>query len=413
MNKSHHFDIIIVGGGAAGFFAAINAARLSPESKVCILEKSSKLLAKVRVSGGGRCNVTHACFDNRELVKFYPRGGKELRGAFSRFTTLDTIKWFRERGIELKTEADGRMFPVTNDSATIVDCLYAEAKRNHVEILLQSELISIEKKGDDFRLKISGDRNISCHKLIIAAGGNAKPAGYDFILSSGHTIIPPVPSLFTFNIPSDPVRELMGVSVPFATVKIEGTSIRTNGPLLITHWGMSGPAVLKASAWGARELAERNYHFTALINWLGGQKEEEAAEELAFSRRNLQAQLMMNSNPFGLVKRLWQFFLGKAGVSAETRWADLSNKQLRKLAQLLTNDSYAVKGKTTFKEEFVTCGGVKLSEIDFKNMESRKQKNLFFVGEVLDIDGLTGGFNFQAAWTTGYLAACGATGFGS
>jgi hypothetical protein len=411
MDHALHFDIVIVGGGAAGFFAAINAARLSPQSKVCIIEKSTKLLSKVRISGGGRCNVTHACFDNRELVKFYPRGGKELRGAFSRFTTTDTIKWFRERGVELHTESDGRMFPVTNDSSTIVDCLYAEAEKYKVEILLQSELVSIDKKDENFLLDISGGRKISCKKLIIAAGGNAKSAGYDFILSSGHTVIPPVPSLFTFNIPSDPVRELMGVSVPAATVKIEGTSIKTNGPLLITHWGMSGPVVLKASAWGARELAGKNYHFNALINWLNERKEEEAMEELTFSRKNNHTQLVLNSNPFGIVKRLWQFFIAKAEIANETRWADLSNKQLRKLGQILTADRYAIKGKTTFKEEFVTCGGVKLSEIDFKTMESRKLPGLFFVGEVLDIDGVTGGFNFQAAWTTGYIAACGATGF--
>lgn len=403
-----HFDIIIIGGGAAGFFAAINAARLDAGKTVAILEKNNKVLSKVRVSGGGRCNVTHHCFDNRELVKFYPRGGKELRGAFSRFSVKDTIEWYRERGVELKTESDGRMFPVSNTSETIVECLFSEAKKHRVEILLQRELNAIESTADGFLLSVNGNEKYSCHKLIIAAGGNAKPAGYDFLFRTGHSVIPPVPSLFTFNMPGNPISELMGVSVEKATVKIEGTNIKTDGPLLVTHWGMSGPAVLKASAWGARELAEKNYQFTALVNWLGERKEEEVFEELVFSRTNYNAQLVVNGNPFPLVKRLWHFLVKKSGVDTELRWADLSNKQLRKMAQILVNDRFEVKGKTTFKEEFVTCGGIKLSEVDFKTMESRKQKGLFFVGEVLDIDGVTGGFNFQSAWTTAWIAAHGA-----
>ncbi|MDQ3112003.1 MAG: NAD(P)/FAD-dependent oxidoreductase [Bacteroidota bacterium] len=402
-----NYNTIIIGGGAAGFFAAINAARMSPEKTVAILEKSTKVLSKVRVSGGGRCNVTHACFDDRELVKFYPRGGKELRGAFSRFSVRQTIGWFRERGVELKTESDGRMFPVSNTSETIVDCLFSEAKKHKVEILMQRELREIEATADGFLLSVNENEKISCNRLIIAAGGNAKPAGYDFIMKTGHTIIPPVPSLFTFNMPGNKVSELMGVSVEHATVKIEGTAIKTEGPLLITHWGMSGPAVLKASAWGARELAERNYHFTAAINWLGEKKEEDVYNELIRSKIIYNAQMIVSSNPFQLVKRLWQFLVIKAGADTEMRWADLSNKLVRKLAQVLVNDRYEVKGKTTFKEEFVTCGGIKLSEIDFKTMESRKQKGLFFVGEVLDIDGVTGGFNFQSAWTTAWIAACG------
>jgi predicted Rossmann fold flavoprotein len=409
MDKAFHFDIIIIGGGAAGFFAAVNAARLAPEKSVAILEKNTKVLSKVRVSGGGRCNVTHHCFDNRELVKFYPRGGKELRGAFSRFSVKETIDWYRARGVELKTENDGRMFPVSNTSETIVDCLFSEAEKYKVEILMQREVTEIESTANGFLLLVNEKEKISCSKLVIAAGGNAKPAGYDFILKTGHTIVPPVPSLFTFNMPGNPISELMGVSVENATVKIESTSIETNGPLLITHWGMSGPAVLKASAWGARELAEKNYEFTALINWLGEKKEESVFEELIQSRQTYNAQLVINSNPFQLVKRLWQFFVKRSGLDNEMRWADLSNKQLRKLTQILVNDRYEVKGKTTFKEEFVTCGGISLSEIDFKTMESRKQKGLFFVGEVLNIDGVTGGFNFQSAWTTGWIAACGAT----
>jgi predicted Rossmann fold flavoprotein len=409
MADSTHFDIVIIGGGAAGFFAAINAARLAPKKSVAILEKNNKVLSKVRVSGGGRCNVTHHCFDNRELVKFYPRGGKELRGAFSRFSVKDTIEWYRERGVELKTESDGRMFPVSNTSETIVECLFSEAKKHGVEILMQRELTAIATTADGFLLDVNEKEKISCHKLVIAAGGNAKPAGYDFILKTGHSIVPPVPSLFTFNMPGNPISELMGVSVEMATVKIEDTTIKTEGPLLITHWGMSGPAVLKASAWGARELAEKNYHFTALINWLGDRKEDELYEELIRSRSEFNAQLVVNGNPFPLVKRLWHFLVKKSGLDDMMRWADLSNKQMRKLAQILVNDRFEVKGKTTFKEEFVTCGGIKLSEIDFKTMESRKQKGLFFVGEVLDIDGVTGGFNFQSAWTTAWIAACGVT----
>jgi predicted Rossmann fold flavoprotein len=404
-----HFDIIIIGGGAAGFFAAINAARFAPEKSVAILEKSTKVLSKVRVSGGGRCNVTHACFDDRELVKFYPRGGKELRGAFSRFSVKNTIEWYRERGVELKTENDGRMFPVSNTSETIVECLFTEAKKHHVEILFQRAVNEIEISANGFLLSVNENEKISCSKLIIAAGGNAKPAGYEFLLKTGHPIIPPVPSLFTFNMPGNPVSELMGVSVEHATVKIEGTAIKTEGPLLITHWGMSGPAVLKASAWGARELAEKDYHFTAAVNWLGDKKEEDVYSELLHAKSQFNAQLLVNSNPYHLVKRLWQFLVKKAGADTEMRWADMPNKLVRKLAQTLVNDRYEVKGKTTFKEEFVTCGGIKLSEVDFKTMESRKQKNLFFVGEVLDIDGVTGGFNFQSAWTTAWIAACGAT----
>ncbi|MEO5645164.1 MAG: NAD(P)/FAD-dependent oxidoreductase [Bacteroidia bacterium] len=403
------YNIIIIGGGAAGFFAAINAARLAPGKTVALLEKNTKLLSKVRVSGGGRCNVTHACFDDRELVRFYPRGGKELRGAFSRFSVKETIAWFRERGIELKTEADGRMFPVSNTSETIVECLLSEAKKQNVEILLQREVNEIEADADGFLLSVNENEKFSCQKLIIAAGGNSKNAGYDFILKTGHTIIPPVPSLFTFNMPGNRISELMGVSVENATVKIEGTAIKTNGPLLITHWGMSGPAVLKASAWGARELAEKNYHFTAAVNWLGENKEEEVFEKLVQCRSEFNAQLVINANPYQLVKRLWQFLVKKSGLDYEMRWADLSNKHIRKLAQILINDSFEVNGKTTFKEEFVTCGGIKLSEVDFKTMESRKQKGLFFVGEVLDIDGVTGGFNFQSAWTTAWIAACGIT----
>ncbi|CAN5151572.1 NAD(P)/FAD-dependent oxidoreductase [soil metagenome] len=398
------FDILIIGGGAAGFFAAINAAETSEGKKICILEKSTKVLSKVRVSGGGRCNVTHACFDNRELTKFYPRGGKELRGAFSRFNVNDTVNWFKKRNIELKTEKDGRMFPVTDSSETIVECFVTEAEKRNIEIRMQTTVTGIFEDSKGFQIEINNTEKIFTKKLIIAAGGNAKSVGYDFLIQTGHTIIPPVPSLFTFNIPGNPIIELMGVSVENATVRIENTSIITNGPLLITHWGMSGPVVLKASAWGARELANRNYDFLAIINWLGEMKENEIFERLIADRKNFNAQLVSNSNSFKIVKRLWNFMLNKSRIDQGIRWADLSNKQLRDLTQILSADRYEVKGKTTFKEEFVTCGGINLSEINFKTMESRKMENLFFAGEILDIDGVTGGFNFQAAWTTGYLS---------
>lgn len=407
--QSNFFDFIVVGGGAAGFFAAINAARLAPGKKVVIIEKSSKVLAKVKVSGGGRCNVTHACFDNRELVNFYPRGGKELRGAFSRFNPTQTVEWFKERGVELKTESDGRMFPVSNSSETIVNCLLLEASKLGVSILMQKEVLEINKTSSGFSVLINNQELILCSKIIIATGGSAKDAGYNFIQQIGHKIIPPVPSLFTFNIPNNSIRELMGVSVEQVVVSIQGTSIQTKGPLLITHWGFSGPAILKASAWAARQLAAYQYNFTVNVNWMAGNKEEFILEELKKSKQVYNAQLLVSVNPFKIVKRLWEFFVLKNGLDTAFRWADLSNKQLRNLAQLLTSDNYVVSGKTTFKEEFVTCGGIALEEIDFKFMESKKVKGLFFVGEILDIDGVTGGFNFQAAWTSGWLAAIGIT----
>lgn len=401
-----HYDIIIIGGGAAGFFGAVNAARLAPGKRVAILEKSSKLLAKVRVSGGGRCNVTHACFDNRELVKFYPRGGKELMGAFSRFNPKDTIGWFESRGVELKTESDGRMFPVTDNSETIIRCLLDEAEKYGVEIKLQAEVESIRKIGGRFLLGMQGGGQFTCEKLLIAAGGHPKAAAYRFISEMDHTIVEPVPSLFTFNMPADPVRGLMGVSVPRAKVQVDQTRIATEGPLLITHWGMSGPAVLKASAWGARELAKLNYTFKAVVSWVPDSANEESVREtLQMTRDYSASKHVENESPFNHPKRLWQFLVHKAGISSTQRWADLSKKQLASLAQVLFRDVYAVSGKTTFKEEFVTCGGVALNEVDFKTMESKKVPGLYFAGEVLDIDGVTGGFNFQSAWTAGWIAA--------
>ena len=410
MGNKNHSDIIVVGGGAAGFFAAVNAARLAPSSKVVILEKSGKVLSKVRVSGGGRCNVTHSCFDNRELVKFYPRGGKELRGAFSRFSVQQTMEWFEERGVELKTEEDGRIFPVTDNSETIAQCLLQESGKYHVEILLHADVKKIKKEKNIFELTVNDGKKISCNKLLIAAGGFSKSEGYEFIRSAGHTIVPPVPSLFTFNMPGNPVKELMGVSVQNAEVKIRNSSIEAEGPLLVTHWGMSGPAVLKASAWGARNLAERNYKFSSNINWLPGKNADHIFEELKKAKSHFNTQFVSGNNPFHIPKRLWIFLLAKTKIPNEKRWSDLSHKELRNFSEQLVNDVYEVNGKTTFKEEFVTCGGVSLEEVNFKNMESKIVEGLFFAGEVLDIDGVTGGFNFQAAWTTGWLAANGTAG---
>lgn len=403
-------ELIVIGGGAAGFFGAINAAQANPEARVILLEKSNKLLSKVRVSGGGRCNVTHACFDPALLSKNYPRGERELRQAFARFSTTDTIAWFRQRGVELKTEADGRMFPVTDDSQTIVDCLLNEAQRSGVEVRLHSEVTHIQKQGEQFTLTLADQSTLRCDKLLVASGGHPKSAAYAFIAATGHTIIEPVPSLFTFNMPGNAVTELMGVSMNPARVRITGLKEGLEGALLVTHWGMSGPAVLKTSAWGARLLHDSGYRFDARVNWLPAKKEEQLRLELQQLRERESAKQTSTYSPFQLPKRLWQFLLHKSEIDPAQRWADVSNKQLNKLIETLLNDVYPVSGKTTFKEEFVTCGGVSLKEVDFKTMESRKCPGLYFAGEVLDIDGVTGGFNFQAAWTTGYLAGSSAVG---
>jgi len=396
--------IVIIGGGAAGFFAAINTAEFNPKAKITLIEKSNKLLQKVLVSGGGRCNVTHACFDNGLLVKSYPRGEKELRSAFAKFTTTDTIEWFKKRGVILKTEEDGRMFPITDDSETIANCLLSEAERLGIEIKLQVTVKEIIPGEKGFNLN-TDKGEISSDKLVIATGGNPKSDSYNWLRNIGHTIVPPVPSLFTFNIQHKELTKLMGISVPNARIRVAGSKLQTEGPLLITHWGLSGPAILKASAWGARLLNEKDYDFTILVNWLYKYQEDDLREELLFQKENLAPKLVVNTNPLQLPKRLWEYFLQKANISETTRWADANKKQLNTLVQILLRDEYQVKGKTTFKEEFVTCGGVSLKEIDFATMQSKKVPGLYFSGEVLDIDGITGGFNFQSAWTTGWLAA--------
>ncbi len=399
-------NIIVIGGGAAGFFAAINCAQLHPGYTVTLLEKTNKLLTKVSVSGGGRCNVTHACFDNKQLIKNYPRGEKELLNVFSRFTAEDTVHWFEKRGVKLKTEPDGRMFPDTNTSETIVNCLMQEADKAGVKIKTGVEIEEIIVNQDHtFVLITNNGGSFTCHKLIIATGGNSKETAYHWLRKLGHTIVKPVPSLFTFNIPNHPVTQLMGVSVPYAKVKIANTKLETEGPLLITHWGMSGPAILKASAWGARILSDLNYNFTAHINWSPKHTEEKLRIEFLSLREEIGAKAISSNCPIELPKRLWEYLVNKAGVSETMRWADLPKKNANVLIHAVVNDEYKVQGKTTFKEEFVTCGGISLKEINLSAMQSKLVPNLFFAGEIIDVDGITGGFNFQNAWSTAWVAA--------
>ena len=396
--------LIVIGGGAAGFFCAVNAARMNPDLKVTIIEKSNKLLSKVKVSGGGRCNTTHACFEIPELVKRYPRGQHFIKKSFHWFNTNDTISWFAERGVELKTEADGRMFPVSNDSQTIINCLLREADKYKIEILMQTEVLSIAPNTNGFELQTPNSK-LQTKNVCIASGGYPKSSMFDWLRKLGHTIEEPVPSLFTFNMPGNPVTQLMGVSVERAGVKIAGTKLSEEGPLLITHWGMSGPAVLRLSAWGARQLADLNYQFTLLVNWLPDYKETDLRNHWQSFREEYAAQKTGTKNPFGLPNRLWLYLLNCSGINPDIRWADMPSKEQNKLIKNLTAQEYPVKGKTTFKEEFVTCGGIKLSEIDPNTMQSRIVPGIFFAGEVLDVDGITGGFNFQNAWTGGWIAA--------
>lgn len=399
-------QIIIIGGGAAGFFAAINCAENYPDYKILLVEKGSKVLTKVRISGGGRCNLTNACFDNNVLVKNYPRGEKELRNVFSRFSANNTINWFEKRGVKLKTEDDGRIFPSSDNSETIVNCLLQEAKKAGVQIKLNIEIEEILKnENKTFTLKLKDSGTFNCDKLIIATGGSSNEHAYDWLKKLGHTIIKPVPSLFTFNVPNNSITALMGVSVPFAKIRIAGTKLETEGPLMITHWGLSGPAILKASAWGARQLSDLGYNFTAIVNWLPKYTEEKLRIEFATIRTENGAKLMINYCPVELPKRLWEYFLVKTNVSEATRWGDLPKKNANILINTILNDEYKVQGKTTFKEEFVTCGGISLKEINLSTMQSKIIPNLYFAGEVLDIDGITGGFNFQNAWSTGWIAA--------
>jgi len=399
-------QLVVIGGGAAGFFCAINAAKMHPGLQVTLVEKGSKLLSKVKVSGGGRCNVTHACFSIAELIKNYPRGSAFLKNAFHQFNTKHSIEWFEERGIPLKTESDGRMFPASNTSQTIIDCLLNEANKYKVQILMNAEVKNLASlNGKQFSIHLTNDRTIIADYVCIASGGYPKSIQFEWLTTLGHTIIPPIPSLFTFNMPKHPITTLMGITVQGVNVKIVGSKLQQKGPLLITHWGLSGPAILKLSAWGARELAEKNYEFNISVNWLSAFNENSLLEKMRQLRFEIASQKVMNRNPFGLPARLWEYFLQQSGISNEIRWADLPSKEQNILIKLLCAQELKVKGKTTFKEEFVTAGGIQLSEINFNTMQSKLIPGLFFAGEIMDIDGVTGGFNFQNAWTTGWIAA--------
>lgn len=396
-------DVIIIGGGAAGIFAAINIVSNNPALKVVVLEKTTKLLSKVKVSGGGRCNVTHACFDPKELVKFYPRGEKEMLGPFHQFQPGDIIEWFANKGVELKIEADGRMFPTTDNSQTIIDCFLKEVEKYNIEIRYQTPVETIEKTASGFNVQLSNGL-LTCINLVVATGGFNKQEGYNFISALGHKIIPPNPSLFTFNLPNDPILTLQGL-VSNVEIKILGSKFIEQGPLLITHWGVSGPAVLKLSSWAARFLNEKNYEFDFMVNWLPNYDNESLKELFESYKQHFGSRKIFNQFELDIPKKLKLFLLEKAGIPSELKWADINKNQQNKLIELLIADVYHSKGKTTFKQEFVNCGGVTLNEVNFKTMESKIVPHLYFAGEVLDIDALTGGFNFQSAWTTSWIVS--------
>lgn len=399
MSKS--FDVIIAGGGAAGFFTAINIAERNPALKIAILERGKEVLSKVRVSGGGRCNVTHACFIPADLVKFYPRGEKELRGPFNRFCSGDTIDWFERHGVELKAEEDGRMFPVTDSSQTIIDCFLAAAKKYNIQILTGQSIQSLYNAESHWKIATQTETYLAA-SLVMATGSN--PKMWDMLAELGHSIVPPVPSLFTFNIKDPRIKDLMGVSA-LASVNVKGSKLDASGPLLITHWGMSGPGILRLSAWGARELAEKEYRFTLQVNWLNDTDAEDCEETLRELKLENAKKTIGKKSPFDFPNRLWESLVIAAGINTEARWADLTKQQLQDLTTQLTNGQYAVNGKSTFKEEFVTAGGIDLKEVNFKTMQSKLYNNLYFAGEVINIDAITGGFNFQNAWTGGFIAA--------
>lgn len=393
----NQLSCVVVGGGAAGFFGAIACAEKNPGHKIILLEKTRQPLAKVRISGGGRCNVTHSCFDPAVLVNYYPRGSKQLRGPFTRFQPLNTIEWFETRGVKLKVEEDGRMFPVTNSSETIINCLKREAEVFGVQLILECGVKEISKIGDQFLLKLSKGEDIRCDRLLMATGSASNI--FPLLQTLGHSIVPLVPSLFTFNVPTSPLLDLAGISL--ARVKLKVVGLEETGPLLITHWGFSGPAILRLSAWGARELHQLDYRTDLRIDWIPDVSEEEIKMTIGEMKEKNPNKLLATEPLFNMPKQLWKRFVDSF---SETRWSNLSKSQMGVLIQQLKTSVYKIEGKTTYKEEFVTCGGVNLDEVNFKTMESKLCKGLFFAGEILDIDGITGGFNFQNAWTTGWIA---------
>jgi predicted Rossmann fold flavoprotein len=397
--------VAVIGGGAAGYFAAIACAETNPQAQVVLFEKSAGVLRKVRISGGGRCNVTHACFDPREFVTRFPRGRRELLGPLHAWRVEDTISWFERRGVPLKVEADGRMFPTTDSSATVIDCLGTAARNLEVEVRTGAPVRAVSGSGADrFDLSVAQDGRFHTHRVIVASGGGEQSGGLKIAAALGHTITELAPSLFTFHIDDPRIRGLQGLSVPDVRVSCDEVQLEQAGPLLITHRGMSGPAILKLSAWGARELASVDYRCDLRINWCGGQSIESVRDTLERSRRELARKAVHTICPLDVPKRLWIRLTEAAGLVAGTQWAQVSRHLINALAEQLADSRFRVRGKSMNKEEFVTCGGVALPEIDFRRMESKLVPGLHFAGEVLDIDGVTGGFNFQAAWTTGRIA---------
>jgi predicted Rossmann fold flavoprotein len=398
------YDLIVVGGGAAGFFGAIQAAEMKPGMKITILEKTNKVLSKVRVSGGGRCNVTHHDYNPFSLARHYPRGEKVLKNLFKIYHAEHVVRWFASKGIEFKTEPDKRMFPVTDSSETIIGCFLEETRRLGIKIQTGCQVASITPALSGFQVIAVDGTSYQTDKILIASGGSPNQQSYNWISLLKHSVVSPIPSLFTFNDSGKHFADLMGISVPAAEVRIEGTKFAQRGPMLITHWGLSGPAVIKLSAWAAQYLHSVNYTFTALVNWIGLGEEQVRASLLEWKSERSRQKVSTDSL-FGLPQRLSRRLCDQAAVEESKTWSDLSLKNLNKLVELLIRSPFQIKGKTTFKEEFVTCGGVNLSDIDLTTMESTKVKNIFFAGEVLDIDGETGGFNFQSAWTTAFVAA--------
>lgn len=394
------YDILIIGGGAGGFFTAINTAEACPNLKIGILERGKEVLTKVKISGGGRCNVTHAEFIPKDLSKNYPRGEKELLGPFHSFMTGDTMAWFEERGVELKIEDDGRIFPTTDDSQSIIGCFLDETERLDIDIKLKTSVQIITKKDDQYFLETTNG-NYSCKHLVIATGSN--PKMWKLLDDLGYNLESAVPSLFTFNIKDERIKGLMGLATEASVKVLKASNLESSGPLLITHWGMSGPAILKLSAWGARQLNDLNYQFKIAVNWRAHHTEEDTLEDLKSLKDQNSKKSPYTHSQFDLPKRLWHKLLQASGISENQNWSDLNKQQFQRLANELTNGIYQVNGKSTFKEEFVTAGGVDLTNINFKTFESKLHDNLYFAGEVLNIDAITGGFNFQNAWTGGFL----------
>ena len=394
--------VVIIGGGAAGFFTAINIKEMNPNVEVLILEKGNEVLQKVKISGGGRCNVTHACFEPKELVQFYPRGNKELLGPFHQFMTGDTFEWFENHGVPLKIEADNRVFPSSNSSQSIIDCFTKAVDNLGIKVFTKHGVTKVYQQENQWVVNTK-DKEFTADFLVIAAGSSSKI--WEIAKNLGHTIIPTVPSLFTFNIKDKRIIDLLGVSVPNATVKLAGTNLETSGALLITHWGLSGPAVLKLSAFGARILADKNYQYNVVINWLSRPTEKVWNVLLNLKKKEPRKTVILKSPFTDIPKRLWERLVAASEIKSTQNWADLSNLQLQNLANQLTKGVFNANGKSTFKEEFVTAGGIDLKEINFKRFESKLHKNLFFAGEILNIDAVTGGFNFQNAWTGGFMVA--------